>query len=94
MLKATEARAPSTTNLSILKEQGKNTDKNFRGKNPPTVVKKNQNPVRKEQNFYRYIGNVLVVGIRVQVLLKQMGAIHIPYKESRGADSMTKPVEP
>ena len=50
--------------------------------------------MRKEQNFYRYIGNVLVVGIRVQVLLKQMGAIHIPYKESRGTDSMTKPVEP
>lgn len=40
MLKATEARAPSTTNLSILKEQGKNTDKKFRGKKPANSGKK------------------------------------------------------
>ena len=40
MLKATEARAPSTTNLSILKEQGKNTDKKFRGKKTANICKK------------------------------------------------------
>lgn len=46
--------------------------------------------------FYRCKNedNVLLVGIRVQVLLKQVGPVHIPFKESRDKETMTKPNEP
>lgn len=64
----------------------------FQGKKISATVK--FSPLK--QIFYRCKNedNVLLVGIRVQVLLKQVGPVHIPFKESRDKETMTKPNEP